>query len=257
MRAYLFLLILLSLLLSSCARPPREPVAYTPPPPAAKENVPQRVPGWMKPYMVDGKVYYPLPSAEGYEEVCLASWYGPGFHGRQAASGEVYNMYEYTAAHKILPIGTYVLVKNLENGRELVVRINDRGPFVGDRCIDLSYASALALGLVGKGTARVKIIALSEAELSNGVYVYRNQPNFRFSEFYLQVGAFKNYANALRYKEELERDFSRVEIVPFEHPQHGLMYRVQVFLGEDLYLAYKHAERLKKERFRTGFLVAK
>jgi len=257
MRAYNFLLILLSLLLFSCARPPREPVAYTPPPPAAMENVPQKVPGWMKPYMVDGKVYYPLPSAEGYEEVCIASWYGPGFHGRQAASGEVYNMYEYTAAHKTLPIGTYVLVKNLENGRNLVVRINDRGPFVGDRCIDLSYASALDLGLVGKGTARVKITALSEAEPSNGVYVYKNQPNFRFNEFYLQVGAFKNYANALRYKEELERDFSRVEIVPFEHPQHGLIYRVQVFLGEDLYLAYKHAERLKNERFRTGFLVAK
>ena len=111
MRAFNFLLILLSLLLFSCARPPREPVAYTPPPPADKENVPQKVPGWMKPYMVDGKVYYPLPSAEGYEEVCIASWYGPGFHGRQSASGEVYNMYEYTAAHKILPIGTYVLVK--------------------------------------------------------------------------------------------------------------------------------------------------
>jgi len=215
------------------------------------------VPGWMRPYIVDGKIYFPLQSAEGYEEVCLASWYGPGFHGKQAAGGEIYNMYDYTAAHRILPIGTYVLVKNLENGKELVVRINDRGPFVENRCIDLSFASALALGIVGKGTARVKITALSEAELSNLGYVYKNQPTFRFNEFYLQVGAFKNYANAIKFKEELEQDFSRVEIVPFEHPQLGLIYRVQIFIGEDYYLAFKHAERLKKERFKSGFLVAK
>ncbi len=262
MRPAGILFLFLSLILASCAKPPRDLSLVAPASPEVsvppkENNTPQRVPGWLKPYVVDGKIYYPLPSAEGYEEVCIASWYGPGFHGRQAASGEIYNMYEYTAAHKILPIGTYVLVKNLDNGKELVVRINDRGPFVGDRCLDLSYASALALGLVGKGLARVKIVALSEAEVMNGEYVYRNIQNFRFNEFYLQVGAFKSYTNALNFKDELERYYDRVEIVPYDHPTLGKIYRVQIFLGFDLISAYKNAEKLKKERFRSGFLVAK
>lgn len=250
-----FLLLLLSLILVSCARPPRQP---SPPPQIiAPEESSKYLPGWMRPYTINGKTYYPLPKAEGYEEVCLASWYGPGFHGRQTSGGEIYNMYEYTAAHKLLPLGTYVLVTNLENGRELVVRINDRGPFVEDRCIDLSFASAKELGLHGKGLARVKIVALSEGELINSKVVYKDIPNFRFNEFYLQVGAFKNYANALKYKLELEQEFEQVSIEPYQHPEKGLFYRVQIFLSKDLYKAQEQALTLKKDRFRTAFLVAK
>ncbi len=249
---YLFII---ALVLFSCAKPPREiPTTY---PKVPSPEIARPVPGWLKPYTINGKTYFPLPSAEGYEEECLASWYGPGFHGRPTSGGEIYNMYEFTAAHKILPLGTYVLVKNLENGRELVVRINDRGPFVEERCIDLSYSSAKELGIVGRGLARVKIIALSEGEKINNLVVYKDIPNFRFNEFYLQVGAFKNYSNALRYKLELEREFERVDLESYEHPKQGLLYRVKIYLAEDLDTASLLAAKLKRERFRDAFLIAK
>lgn len=242
-------------MLSSCAKPPREiPNLHSK---VSPSEIARPVPGWLKPYSINGKNYFPLPSSEGYEEECLASWYGPGFHGKEAASGEIYNMYEFTAAHKILPLGTYVLVKNLENNKEIVVRINDRGPFIEDRCIDLSYAAAKELGLYSRGLSRVKIVALSEGEKVNNFVVYKNIPDFRFNEFYLQVGAFKNYANALNFKLELERDFKRVNIEPYEHPSLGPLYRVQIYLAEDLEKAYSLANILKKERFKGAFLVAK
>lgn len=246
--------LILVLILSSCARPPREIPNLAIPMPS---EVSKSVPGWLKPYTINGKTYFPLPKAEGYEEVCIASWYGPGFHGKEASSGEIYNMYEFTAAHKLLPMGTYVLVTNLENGRQLVVRINDRGPFVEDRCLDLSYASAKELGIIGKGTARVRITALSEGELIGQQIQYRNKPNFKFNEFYLQVAAFKNYSNALKYKEELEREFIQVRIEPYLHPEKGQLYRVQIYLSNNLDLAFNMAERFKKERFNGAFLVAK
>jgi len=242
------------LLLTACARPPREASS---PPPVTSTNFAKPVPGWLKPYTINGKTYYPLPSAEGYEEECLASWYGPGFHGKEAASGEIFNMYDYTAAHKLLPLGTYVLVKNLDNGRELVLRINDRGPFVEERCLDLSYKAARELGLIGKGLARVKIIALSEGDLLGNQVVYKNIPNLRNNEFYLQVGAFKNYSNALRYKLELEEHFEKVAIEPYRDPSKGLFYRVQIYLSSDLEKARTLAEKLKTERFRSAFLVAR
>ncbi len=238
------IIILLSvlLLLNACARPPRP----------YKTSA---VPGWLKPYKVNGKVYYPLPSAQGYTEVCYASWYGPGFHGKLAASGEVYNMYDYTAAHRILPMGTYVLVKNLENGKEVVVRINDRGPFVKGRCIDLSYAAAKALGMIGKGVVKVRLIALGEGKKVKNYIVYNRLPNIRYNEFYLQVGAFKIYKNALSLKLKLERSFPKVRIEPYRKDGE-LFYRVQIYLSNDLKKAYAMAERLKT-LFPQGFLVAK
>lgn len=96
-----------------------------------------------------------------YDEVGIASWYGPGFHGKATASGEPYDMYAFTAAHKTLPFGTVVRVVDLATGRSVVVRINDRGPFVAGRIIDLSYAAAEALGILARGTARVGLVVLS------------------------------------------------------------------------------------------------
>lgn len=96
----------------------------------------------------------------GYNEVGIASWYGPGFHGKTTANGELYDMYAFTAAHKTLPFGTVVEVVDLDTGRSVVVRINDRGPFVPGRIIDLSYAAAEALGILERGTARVGLIVL-------------------------------------------------------------------------------------------------
>jgi rare lipoprotein A len=112
-------------------------------------------------YEVFGVRYRVLDSAEGYDETGVASWYGREFHGRSTSSGEPYDMNGMTAAHRTLPLPTYVEVTNLENGRVAVVRVNDRGPFHDDRLIDLSYAAALELGIVGSGTARVRVRALT------------------------------------------------------------------------------------------------
>jgi rare lipoprotein A len=249
MKKFLYIIGVL-IALTSCARPPKLAPEYS------YEGYSKIVPAWLKPYTIDGKTYFPLPSAEGYEEVCIASWYGPGFHQNQSSSGEIYDMHDFTAAHKILPLGTYVLVKNLENNKEVVVRINDRGPFVEDRCIDLSYAAAKELGIIGKGLAKVKVIALSEGILTDGGIAYKNIPNIRFREFYLQVGAFKCYQNALKLKLELEKEFEKVNIETFQK-DNTIFYRVQVYLSNDLNSALKLAEELKRGKFKSAFLVVK
>lgn len=117
--------------------------------------------GNKNPYTVFGKTYYLLPTSEGYRERGVASWYGTKFHGRSTANGERYDLYSMTAAHKTLPIPAYVIVRNLENGKEVIVRVNDRGPFHDDRIIDLSYAAAVKLGFSQKGTAMVEVEAIN------------------------------------------------------------------------------------------------
>jgi rare lipoprotein A len=111
-------------------------------------------------YVIDGVTYGVLETSAGYREEGLASWYGGYFHGRRTSSGDVYDMYRMTAAHKRLPLPTYVRVTHLGNGRSVVVRDNDRGPFVEDRIIDLSYTAAAKLGMADAGTARVEVVAL-------------------------------------------------------------------------------------------------
>lgn len=110
-----------------------------------------------KPYTVAGNTYYPIKSAKGFSETGVASWYGKKFHGRKTASGERYNQNKMTAAHKTLPFGTRVRVKNRDNGKNVVVVINDRGPFAKGRIIDVSRAAAKKLGMLGAGTAKVSI----------------------------------------------------------------------------------------------------
>jgi len=118
-------------------------------------------------YTINGKTYHPVKKvAVGHSQDGIASWYGPGFHGRKTASGEVYDMYALTAAHSTLPLNTIVRVTNLKNKKDVVVRINDRGPFVGDRVLDLSLAAARTLGVVGPGTAPVRV-----AVVGNGTSV--------------------------------------------------------------------------------------
>lgn len=111
------------------------------------------------PYTVRGQTYYPLASSEGFMEVGHASWYGPGFHGKLTASGETFNQNALTAAHKHLPLGTYVYVEHLGNGKRIRVKINDRGPFIDNRVIDLSRRAAIDLGMLEQGVAKVRIIA--------------------------------------------------------------------------------------------------
>lgn len=110
-----------------------------------------------RPYTVFGKQYFPMQSAKGYEASGEASWYGQKFHGHLTANGEIYNMYDMTAAHKTLPLPSFVRVTNIESGRQTIVRVNDRGPFHDDRLIDLSWAAAKKLDVLKNGTAKVKI----------------------------------------------------------------------------------------------------
>ena len=120
-------------------------------------------------YVVFGRRYFVLPSARGYVEQGIASWYGTKFHGRRTSSGETYDMYAMTAAHKTLPLPTYARVTNKRNGRSIIVRINDRGPFHKNRIIDLSYAAATKLGIVTRGTGLVEVRAIDPSAYKAGV----------------------------------------------------------------------------------------
>lgn len=151
-----------------------------------------------KPYTVHGKTYYPLKSAHGFVEEGVASWYGPGFHGKTTANGETYNQYALTAAHKLLPLGTRVRVTHLGNGRSVLVRVNDRGPFVDDRVIDLSKSAAMRLGMLGKGTARVRVQSLGDIpQIDKGGSLA--------GKFFIQLGAFGKKENARRLTDILAK----------------------------------------------------
>ena len=138
-----------------------EPVARAIAPPSAE---PLSRYGNPNVYEVFGKRYYPLKSSRGFVETGIASWYGPGFHGRLTSTREIYDMYQMTAAHKLLPLPTYVEVTNLQNGHKIVVRINDRGPFYEDRVIDLSYTAAKRLGILYSGTGIVRVRAIDPSD---------------------------------------------------------------------------------------------
>jgi rare lipoprotein A len=151
-------------------------------------------------YDVYGQRYFVLPSAGGYLERGVASWYGPTFHGGNTSSGEQYDMYGMTAAHKTLPLPTYARVTNLKNGRSIVVRINDRGPFVANRLIDLSYTAAAKLDMLREGTTLVEVRALTPGvpdELSRSA---ASPP----PALYVQAGAFAEQQNAQRALQKLQ-----------------------------------------------------
>jgi rare lipoprotein A len=171
--------------------------------------------GNKSPYEVNGKTYRILSSAEGYREDGIASWYGAKFHGHTTSNGEVFDMNKISAAHKTLPLPSWVRVTNLDNGKSIDVRVNDRGPFHGGRIIDLSYAAAVKLGYQDKGTARVRVEALSGVELDTHSY-------------YVQVGAFSQKESAANLKKRLSAElkdkvgvykdeFYRVRIGPVQY----------------------------------------
>ena len=152
-------------------------------------------------YTVRGKTYHPLKSAAGFTETGVASWYGPGFHGKTTSNGERYNQNSLTAAHKLLPFDTKLRVTNLKNGRSVIVRINDRGPFVGSRIIDLSRAAAKELDMLGTGTARVRLVALE-----GGKKPVRITPDGDMDgRFYIQIGAFRELPRAKALAETMRK----------------------------------------------------
>ncbi len=146
----------------------------------------------------------------------VASWYGEEFHGRKTSSREIYDMNDLTAAHNTLPFGSMVMVTNLNNGQSVVVRINDRGPFLKNRIIDLSYAAALAIDMIGAGTAPVRIEVLREVS-----------PPLSAVRYYVQVGSFIQRRNAEALGQDLSGEFSSVTVTTFE-TIHQVYYRVRI-----------------------------
>jgi len=157
----------------------------------------------MRPYEVFGKKYYPTIARIDDQFRGIASWYGPNFHAKKTSNGEIYNMYADTAAHKTLPMNTIVRVKNLENGKSVVVRINDRGPFVAGRIIDLSNKSAHAIDMVKKGTARVEVTVLGFNGKIATTIQEKNEVK-SVSNYYIQVGVFSKIEGANTTKRKFE-----------------------------------------------------
>ena len=194
------------------------------------ENVQDAIPrpdpilsvGNKSPYEVNGVSYEILQDASQYRERGLASWYGLKFHGHKTSNGEIYDLYQATAAHKSLPIPSYARVTNLGNGRSIVVRVNDRGPFHPDRVIDLSYAAAVKLGYMENGTAEVDVEILNIA----GVDDRRGTVSGNYR--YLQVGAFGAESSAQQLQAELSLALSPPVVVSPVRSGEDLLYRVRV-----------------------------
>lgn len=171
----------------------------------------------------------------------MASWYGPDFHGKATSSTEIYNMYDMTAAHRSLPFGTHVMVTNLNNGKSVKVKINDRGPFVKGRIIDLSYAAAQVLDAVGPGVIPVKLEILGQ-----------ESPPLSGQRFAVQVGSFVNKENAISLRKELKNRFRDVYVSAFKTPAQTF-YRVRI-KAEDRENAESLTRRLHKEGL-VSFIV--
>jgi len=248
-------LLCLSLLLNACTgghRVSRYSQAHDSAPPQhidvsqAKDAIPKVEPfsryGNPSTYVVNGRRYSTLPSNKGYKERGIASWYGTKFHGHRTSSGDDYDMYQMSAAHKTLPLPTYARVTNLRNGKSVIVKINDRGPFHDNRLIDLSYAAAARLGILGKGTGLVEVTAIDPAGYQRNHAKPRIAPSRpkvagktaqqppHEPSLYLQLGAFLSRSNA----ERLESRLNGIEL-PGElrisestDDNHQHLYRVRI-----------------------------
>jgi len=245
----------LALMLSACGGPGQRVTPRSAPPTVTPDAQPRDEPlskyGNPESYVVFGKRYYTLKSARGFVEQGIASWYGDPFHGRRTSSGEIYDMYKMTAAHKQLPLPSYVEVRNLENNRVATLRVNDRGPFHENRVIDLSYAAALKLGVVGKGTAFVEVRAIDPRTRRPATAApppepippppvqQRPQPSPTpgpavppavpaVAGIYIQLGAFQDVANARRLAERVESVAPGAVRIRQVDSQGRILHRVQI-----------------------------
>jgi rare lipoprotein A len=178
--------------------------------------------GNVSPYTIDGITYTVLQDHKNYREQGTASWYGAKFTGHKTSNGELYDLYQPSAAHKTLPIPSYARVTNLDNGKSIVVRVNDRGPFHSDRLIDLSYAAAVKLGYMETGTARVEVEVIDIAGVED-----RRDPVYG-SYRYLQLGAFGQESNALTLVEKLQALLSVPVFISSVESGGALLYQVRI-----------------------------
>ena len=217
-------------------RAPAKPIDLMAIPEVVPGPVLRTLAGNRSPYEVLGKTYYVLPTEEGYSERGVASWYGEKFHGHKTSNGEIFSMYQVSAAHKSLPIPSFLKVTNLDNNRSIVVRVNDRGPFHGDRIVDLSYAAALKLGYAHNGTTRVQLdaIIVNEPDLSK---IGHQDPSsnkevlgiLSSPEVFLQVGAFSDIKSAESVSSKLRKMTTRpVFVRSFTNSKSDVLHRVRI-----------------------------
>jgi rare lipoprotein A len=185
-----------------------------------------------------GGYHRTTPFEDGKGLQGIASWYGPGFHGKPSASGEPYDMWQFTAAHRSLPFGTRVRVQSLENGKSVIVRINDRGPFIRGRIIDLSYAAARELAMIGKGTDEV-ILTVVSPETSEAD---ARKP----TRFWVQAGSFQSLTEAVSFQEQLRPHFSNLRLKTVNLPS-GEWHRVQIGDFQTPAQARKVASELERQ----------
>ena len=214
------------------------------------------LPPSQRPYSVNGERYEPLPSHEGYLEDGLASWYGVEWQGRKTSSGETYDMDAMTAAHKTLPLGVYVKVRDRRTGRTVIVRINDRGPFVRDRVIDLSRGAARELGCEEQGLVPVRIEALGYRTTGpDGAVRYVPLSDYGVGVFAVQVASFGKEENARRLAAELKSRYGAA-VVQEATVNGSLFYRVQAGRYGSLRQADEARRRFAATGFPGGFVVA-
>ncbi|MDE2109029.1 MAG: septal ring lytic transglycosylase RlpA family protein [Gammaproteobacteria bacterium] len=260
-----------AVLLAACAQFPAQD--HAPATPVDLSQVPNAVPQYVtpsrygntSPYTVNGETYSLLPSCSGYDERGIASWYGTKFHGGRTSDGETYDMFAMTAASKVLPLPCYVRVTNLQNGQSVIVKVNDRGPFVPNRIIDLSYAAAARIGMLGIGTALVDVTAVTPGEPQPPVGPGSNLPvpgatsavpagtgTSSTPQLFVQVGAFATESNATRVLARLRaaslgRAFILAEL------QNGItLYKVRIGPIADV----SHVDALTAQLDTLGFAGA-
>lgn len=221
------------LLVGGCAtRPPADGApahtAATPPADPVPGAEPRSRYGNGPIYEVLGSRYQVLDSSAGYSERGVASWYGRKFHGKPTSSREIYDMHELTAAHRTLPLPSWVRVRNLKNGKSVVVRVNDRGPFVGNRLIDLSYAAARRLEMIEEGTTLVEVTAIDHQEPLRAGPAAAPASAPEAMDLYVQVGAFGDIENARRRHDQLLEGGVRPAFVHEDTTRNPALYRVRI-----------------------------
>ena len=259
---YLSAVLLVSLVLSSCATMDGPPSSFdkhaSEIPDAVPANEPLSRYGNPASYTVLGKTYHVMDNSAGFVQRGDASWYGTKFHGRNTSSGEPYDMYAMTAAHKTLPLPTYVEVHNLQNGRKAIVKVNDRGPFHPGRIIDLSYAAAHKLGIAGTGTAPVEIRAINTSALNlktDKVILPPSESDRYDGQIHVQVAAMATEMAAEEVAEDLRsKHFNSVRVHVTES-NGKKFYRVRIGPIPNVDLAYQVIRNLNNIGMNTARLI--
>lgn len=252
------LLFSLLMLLAACTSmeprdaPPEQDIDASVIPDAVPRHEPLSKQGNPDSYVIAGQRYYVMRNATGHRDEGLASWYGSKFHGRLTSNGERYDMFAMTAAHKTLPLPSYVKVTNLENQRSVIVRVNDRGPFHGDRIIDLSYVAAKKLDMLSNGTARVRMEVITADTLGDSMDT--GKANYS-NRYYLQVGAFSKQENALNMLTELKSQNLGSAMVTTGSKNGNHLYHVRLGPFDDQNTIISTKNRLRQLGLENSFIV--